>query len=139
MALKGTQTESNLWAAFSGESQTRNRYNYFAEVARKEGHEDLATIFDVLAEQEKNHAKIMLKFLNGIGDSITNLQIAAQNESYEGHTMYKNFERVAAEEGFDEIAKFFGNIAKVESEHEKIFLSFLNKLTSEKEKEKKEE
>lgn len=132
MALKGTQTESNLWAAFAGESQTRNRYNYFAEVAKAEGHEDLATMFDVLAEQEKNHAKIILKYLNGIKDSVTNLQIAAQNENYEGSTMYKEFQRVALEEGFDDIANFFGEISKIEMEHEKVFLSFLTRLTVEK-------
>lgn len=132
MSLKGTQTESNLWAAFAGESQTRNRYNYFAEVAKTEGHEELATIFDVLAEQEKNHAKMILKYLNGIKDSVTNLQIAAQNENYEGSTMYKEFQRIALEEGFDDIAKFFEEIAKIEREHEKVFLSFLTKLTAEK-------
>ena len=133
MALKGTQTESNLWAAFAGESQTRNRYNYFAEVAKAEGYEDLATMFDVLAEQEKNHAKIILKYLNGIKDSVTNLQIAAQNENYEGSTMYKEFQSVALKEGFHDIANFFGEISKIEMEHEKVFLSFLTRLTVEKE------
>lgn len=132
MALKGTQTESNLWAAFAGESQTRNRYNYFAEVAKAEGYEDLATMFDVLAEQEKNHAKIILKYLNGIKDSVTNLQIAAQNENYEGSTMYKEFQSVALNEGFHDIANFFGEISKIEMEHEKVFLSFLTRLTVEK-------
>ncbi|SDJ97910.1 rubrerythrin family protein [Natronincola ferrireducens] len=128
MSLKGTKTEENLWAAFAGESQTRNKYTYFAEIARHEGHENIAAVFDILGDQEKDHAKTILSFLNGLKDTATNLRISAENEGYEGTTMYKEFERVAREEGFMEIADFFENVGKIEMEHEKMFLSLLNQL-----------
>jgi len=128
MNLKGSKTEANLWAAFAGESQARNKYTYFASQAKKEGLEQIAGIFLETADNEKEHAKRLFKFLEGIGDTAQNLEEAAKGENYEHTTMYKEFEKVAREEGFDEIADVFREIAEVEEEHEKRYLALLKRL-----------
>ena len=128
MELKGSKTEANLRAAFAGESQARNKYTYYASVAKKEGYEQIASIFLETAENEKEHAKIHYKYLNGIGDTKTNLQDAANGENYEWVTMYEEFAKVAEEEGFDEIAKKFRGIGKVEKEHEERYRKLLADL-----------
>ncbi|WP_039766702.1 rubrerythrin [Caldicellulosiruptor sp. F32] len=126
--LKGTQTEKNLWAAFAGESQARNKYTYFASQARKEGYEQIAAIFEETAENEKEHAKLFFKFLNGIGNTAENLKAAAEGEHYEWSEMYKEFARVAREEGFDEIATAFEFVAKVEEKHEERYRKLLENV-----------
>lgn len=131
MKLKGTQTEKNLLAAFAGESQARNRYNYFASQARKDGYEQISAIFAETADQEKEHAKREFKFLEGgeleitagfpagvIGGTLENLKAAAAGEHYEQTRMYPEFAETAEKEGFDEIAKVFRNIAIAEKRHE---------------------
>ncbi|MCG9967120.1 rubrerythrin family protein [Pelotomaculum terephthalicicum JT] len=128
MELKGSRTEANLMAAFAGESQARNKYSYFASAAKKEGYEQISAIFLETADNEKEHAKRILKFLNGIGNTEKNLQAAAEGENYEWTSMYKEFEAVAREEGFTEIANFFGSVATVEKEHEKRYLALLENL-----------
>ena len=128
MSLKGTKTERNLWTAFAGESQARNKYDFFAEVARQNGHENIAIAFEEISNQEKEHAKIMFSYLNGLKDTVSNLKTSAQNENYEGNTMYKEFERVARQEGLEEIANYFARVSKIEIEHEKIFISLLDKI-----------
>ncbi len=128
MKLAGTKTEANLWEAFSGESQARNKYTYFASVAKKEGYEQIAAIFLETAEQEKEHAKRAFKFLNGIGNTSENLKAAAEGENYEWTEMYKNFAVDAREEGFQDIAFFFEKVALVEAEHERRYLKLLQNL-----------
>ncbi|MCL6635323.1 MAG: rubrerythrin family protein [Peptococcaceae bacterium] len=128
MELKGSRTEANLKAAFAGESQARNKYTYFAGVAKKEGYEQIAALFLETADNEKEHAKRIFKFLNGIGTTAENLKEAAGGENYEWSSMYKEFEAVAREEGFKEIADFFKSVAAVEKEHEKRFLALLDNL-----------
>jgi rubrerythrin len=130
MELKGSQTEKNLLIAFAGESQARNRYAYYASVARKEGYEQIAAIFLETAENEKEHAKVFFKHLGEgtaeivagypfhLGDTLTNLLAAAEGENYEWTTMYQDFAEVAQKEGFKEIAVSFREIAKVEKFHE---------------------
>jgi len=132
MELKGTKTEQNLLAAFAGESQARNKYTYFATVAKEEGFEQIAGIFLETAENEREHAKREFDFLKGIGDTNANLKAAAQGEHYEWTEMYPEFERVAREEGFTEIADFFKEVAEVEEEHEKRYLALLKNLEGEK-------
>ncbi|MCC5910531.1 MAG: rubrerythrin family protein [Clostridiaceae bacterium] len=127
-SLKGTKTEANLWTAFAGESQTRNKYTYFSEMAKTEGYENIATVFETIANQEREHAKHVLNYLNGIRDTETNLKVASQSENYEGDTMYAEFSKVARSEGLDEIADFFEKVAAVELEHEKVFQSLLKRL-----------
>jgi rubrerythrin len=127
-SLAGTRTEKNLWAAFAGESQARNKYTYFASVAKKAGYEQIAAIFLETADNEKEHAKRILKFLGGIGDTEANLEAAAQGENYEWTSMYREFAAVAREEGFDEIAAFFEGVARVEEEHEKRFRALMQNL-----------
>ena len=130
-SLKGTQTEKNLLAAFAGESQARNRYTYFASVAKKEGFEQISAIFTETADNEKEHAKVFFKYLEGgeveitaaypagvIGDTLANLKAAAAGEKLEWGTLYPEFARVAKEEGFTDIYNSFTQIAAVESEHE---------------------
>lgn len=117
-SLYGTQTEKNLWTAFAGESQARNKYDYFASQAKKEGYEQIAAIFAETALNEKEHAKMWFKELNGIGITMANLMAAAQGEHDEWTDMYKNFAKTAREEGFAEIAQSFENVAAVEKEHE---------------------
>uniref|UniRef100_A0A7C2EIZ8 Rubrerythrin family protein n=1 Tax=Ammonifex degensii TaxID=42838 RepID=A0A7C2EIZ8_9THEO len=125
MELKGTRTEANLWAAFAGESQARNKYTYFASVARKEGYEQIAAIFQETADNEKEHAKRIFKFLRGIGSTRENLQVAAEGENYEWSAMYPEFARVAEEEGFPEIAGVLRKIAEVEKHHEERYRALL--------------
>lgn len=126
--LKGTQTEKNLQAAFAGESMARNKYSYFASRAKKEGYEQIAAIFTETADNEKEHAKMWAKILGEIGDTRANLKAAADGENYEWTNMYKEFEAVAIQEGFDQIAAYFKEIAEVEEEHEKRYLALLKNL-----------
>jgi len=128
MKLKGTQTEKNLWAAFSGESQARNKYTFYAGVARKEGYQQIAGIFEQTADHEKEHAKRAFKFLHALGNTKENLKDAASGENYEWTTMYKEFEKTAREEGFDEIADFFQEVGEVEEEHEKRYNALLKNV-----------
>lgn len=128
MELKGSKTEANLKAAFAGESQARNKYTYWASVAKKEGYEQIAGIFLETADNEKEHAKRLFKFLNGITDTKTHLKEAAAGENYEYTNMYVEFEKIAREEGFDEIADVFREIGEVEAEHEKRFLALLKNI-----------
>jgi len=137
--LKGTKTEQNLLAAFAGESQARNKYTYFASVAKKEGFEQIADIFLETAENEREHAKMAAKFLNMIGNTQDNLKAAISGENYEWTQMYKDFEKTAREEGFNEIAEFFKKVAEVEEHHEKRFKKLLENLKSEEVFKKKEE
>ncbi len=128
MELKGSKTEQNLRDAFSGESEARNKYTYFASVAKKEGYEQIANLFLETAENEKEHAKIYFKLLNGIGNTEQNLEAAADGENYEWTDMYENFANVADEEGFTEIATTFRNIAAIEREHEERYRKLLANL-----------
>lgn len=130
MNIKGTITEQNLWTAFAGESQTRNKYIYFAKMAEEEGHEHIASVFRKIAQEEEEHAKTMFQFLKGIKDTKTNLKLSAQNENYEATTMYKEYEKVAAEEGFPKIAAFFKEVAKIEKVHEEMFTELLMDIIS---------
>jgi rubrerythrin len=128
MGLKGSKTEQNLHAAFIGESQARNKYTYFATAAKEEGFEQVAGIFLETAENEREHAKKEFDFLKGIGGTNANLKAAAEGEHYEWTQMYPEFERVAREEGFSEIADFFKEVAEVEENHEKRYLTLLKNL-----------
>lgn len=128
MELKGSKTEQSLLTAFAGESQARNKYTYFSSVAKKEGFEQIAGIFSETADNEKEHAELWFKFLNGIGDTPANLQAAAEGEHYEWTDMYAGFEKIAREEGFTEIADFFKEVAEVEEEHEKRYLALLTNV-----------
>lgn len=127
MELKGSKTESNLLAAFAGESQARNKYTYYASKAKKEGYEQIAAIFEETANNEKEHAKMWFKALNGgeIPNTITNLKDAANGENFEWTDMYKNFAEVAREEGFDEIARLFEGVLKIEKSHEERYLKLV--------------
>ncbi len=120
-----TKTEENLKAAFSGESQARNRYDYFAKVARNEGYLYIARIFEETAENEKQHAKDELRLLDGIGDTKANLKAAAEGEHYENSEMYPNFEKDAVKEGNEKAARLFREIAEVEKRHEERFRKLL--------------
>lgn len=122
---EGTQTEKNLEAAFAGESQARNKYTYFASKAKKEGFEQIASLFLKTADNEKEHAKMWFKELNGIGDTAQNLEAAAEGENYEWTDMYDRFAKEAEEEGFKEIAATFRGIAAVEKEHEERYRKLL--------------
>ncbi len=126
--LKGSKTEANLKAAFAGESQARNKYNYFASKARKDGYEQIAEIFDETAANEKEHAKIWFKLLQGINGTPDNLLAAAEGENYEWMDMYAGFARDAREEGFDEIAALFDGVAAIEKEHEERFRKLLKNI-----------
>lgn len=128
MELKGSKTEANLKAAFSGESEARNKYTYFASVAKKEGYEQIAALFLETAENEKEHAKIHFKYLQGIGDTKANLADAAAGENYEWTDMYANFAKVAEEEGFTEIADKFRQIGEIEKHHEERYRKLLENL-----------
>ena len=124
--LKGTKTEANLQTAFAGESMARNKYTYFASKAKKDGYVQIAKIFEETAANEKEHAKIWFKLLNGgIGTTEENLVAAAAGENYEWTDMYAEFAKVAKEEGFDHIAALFEGVAKVEKEHEERYLKLL--------------
>lgn len=128
--LKGTKTEKNLWEAFAGESQARNKYTYFAAVARKEGYQQVAEIFEETAYNEKEHAKIHFKLLNGIGSTIDNLKEAASGENGEWTDMYPRMAKEAREEGFTEIADVFEGIAKIEKDHEERYKRLLENIQS---------
>lgn len=128
MELKGSKTEQNLKAAFSGESEARNKYTYFASVAKKEGYEQIAALFLETADNEKEHAKLHFKYLNGIGDTKANLAAAAEGENYEWTDMYDTFAKEADEEGFKEIAATFRGIAAIEKEHEERYRKLLANL-----------
>jgi len=127
--LKGTRTEANIKEAFAGESMARNKYTYWASVAKKEGYEQIAAIFLETADHEKEHAKRLLKFLPGtIGDTKQNLREAAAGENHEWTSMYKKMAEEAKAEGFEKIAEVFTEIAEVEEEHEKRFLALLKNV-----------
>ena len=140
-SLKGTKTEKNLLTAFAGESQARNRYTYFASKAKKEGYEQISGIFAETADNEKEHAERLFKFLEGgeaevaaafpagiIGKTVDNLKAAAGGENYEHTTMYPEFAKVADEEGFNEIASVFTSIAVAEKQHEKRYLGLAENI-----------
>ena len=127
-ALKGSKTEQNLMAAFAGESQARNKYTYFASAARKEGYEQIAAIFLETAEQEKEHAKLHLKLLEGIGDTRANLKAAAGGENHEWTRMYPDMAGTAREEGLEHIALLFERLAQIEREHEARYAKLLEHL-----------
>ncbi len=126
--LKGTKTERNLAAAFAGESQARNKYTYFASVAKKEGYEQIAALFLKTADNEKEHAKLWLKELGGIGDTAQNLAAAAEGENYEWTDMYDTFAKEAEEEGFTAIAARFRAVAAIEKAHEERYRALLNNV-----------
>ena len=126
--LKGTKTEKNLLDAFAGESQARNKYTYFASAAKKEGYEKIASIFLETADNEKEHAKLHLKALSGIGDTIANLTAAAAGENHECISMYPDMAKQAREEGFDEIARVFEGIGKIEKEHRDRYQALLKSV-----------
>ncbi len=123
MELKGSKTEQNLMTAFAGESQARNKYTYFASQAKKDGYEQIASIFEETANNEKEHAKMWFKLLNDgkVPDTLTNLLAAANGENYEWTDMYKGFAETARAEGFNDIADKFEGVAKIEAEHEKRY------------------
>ena len=124
----GTQTEKNLKAAFSGESEARNKYTYFASVAKKEGYEQIAALFLKTAENEKEHAKLWFKELEGIGNTATNLAEAANGENYEWTDMYAGFAKTAEEEGFPELAAKFRLVAAIEKSHEERYRALLKNV-----------
>ena len=125
--LKGTKTEANLEAAFAGESQARNKYTYYASQAKKDGYVQIAAIFEETAANEKEHAKLWFKILNGgkVGPTVENLKDAAAGENYEWTDMYATFAKEAREEGFDDIANLFEGVAAIEKEHEERYLKLL--------------
>ena len=128
MKYAGTKTERNLREAFAGESQARNQYTYFASVAKKAGYEQIAAIFLKTAENEKEHAKLWLKALEGIGDTKAKLAAAAAGENYEWTDMYDRFAKEAEEEGFPELAAQFRGVAAIEKSHEERFRALLNNV-----------
>jgi len=141
MELKGSKTENNLLTAFAGESQARNRYTFFASAAKKEGYEQISAIFTETAENEKEHAKRLFKFLQGgevtisatfpagiVGTTAENLKSSADGENHEQTTMYPEFSQIAEEEGFFDIAQVFRSIAVAEKQHEKRYLDLLTNL-----------
>ena len=125
---KGTQTEKNLQTAFAGESQARNKYTYFASVAKKQGFEQISALFLKTAENEKEHAKIWFKELNGIGDTAANLAAAAEGENYEWTDMYAEFAKTADAEGFPELAEKFRLIGAIEKHHEERYRALLKNV-----------
>ena len=128
MELKGTKTEANLAFAFAGESQARNKYDYFASRAKKDGYEQIAALFQETALNEKEHAKLWFKHLGGIGDTPANLAAAAAGEHEEWTEMYRKFAEEARAEGFEEIAKQFEGVAAIEKEHEERYRKLLNNI-----------
>ena len=124
----GTQTEKNLEAAFAGESQARNKYTYFASKAKKEGFEQIAALFLKTADNEKEHAKMWFKELNGISDTAENLAAAADGENYEWTDMYEEFAKTAEEEGFSDLAKKFRLVAAIEKHHEERYRALLKNV-----------
>ena len=132
MELKESKTYENLMTAFAGESQARNKYTYFASKAKKEGYEQIASIFEETANNEKEHAKMWFKLLNGgeIGTTSENLKAAAEGENYEWTDMYATFAKEAKEEGFDHIAFLFEEVAKIEKEHEERYMTLLGNVNN---------
>ena len=128
MELKGSKTEANLWIAFAGESQARNKYDYFASKAKKEGYEQIAAIFQETALNEKEHAKLWFKALDGIGSTEENLVAAAAGENEEWTRMYAEMAKTAEEEGFLALAAQFEGVAKIEKTHEERYLKLLDNL-----------
>jgi len=142
MEFKGSKTERNVLAAFAGESQARTRYSFFSSVAKKEGYEQISAIFEETSENEKEHAKLFFKHLQGgtaqidaaypagtIGTTAQNLKASAEGEKFEWGTLYPNFGNIAEEEGFKEVAATFRSIAKVEAYHERRYLKLLENVT----------
>ena len=136
--LKGTKTEQNLMTAFAGESQARNKYTYFASVAKKEGYEQIAAIFEETANNEKEHAKLWFKALGGLGDTAANLLAAAEGENYEWTDMYATFAKEAEEEGFKALAAQFKMVAAIEKAHEERYRKLLSNVEMQKVFEKSE-
>ena len=132
MELKGSKTEKNLRTAFSGESEARNKYTYFASVARKEGFEQIAEIFQKTADNEKEHAKMWFKALDGLSDTAANLLSAAEGENYEWTDMYATFAKEAEEEGFTDIAAKFRMVAAIEKTHEERYRALLSNVEMQK-------
>lgn len=129
MNLKGTKTEKNLMEAFAGESMARNKYTYFASKAKKEGYEQIASIFQATADNEKEHAKLWFKLLSGgIGSTLDNLKAAAAGENDEWTDMYARMAKEAREEGFDDIARLFDGVAAIEKEHEERYLKLVENI-----------
>ena len=128
MELKGTKTEQNLMTAFAGESQARNKYTYFASVAKKEGYEQIAAIFQQTADNEKEHAKLWFKELGALGDTAANLASAAEGENYEWTDMYATFAKEAEEEGFTALAEKFRAVAAIEKTHEERYRKLLSNV-----------
>ena len=128
--LKGTKTEQNLMTAFAGESQARNKYTYFASKAKKDGYVQIAKIFEETADNEKEHAKMWFKLLEGgsVKDTISNLKAAAEGENFEWTDMYAGFAEEARKEGFDEIAVLFEGVAAIEKEHEERYRQLLARV-----------
>ena len=125
---EGTKTEQNLLAAFAGESQARNKYTYFASKAKKEGFEQIAALFLKTADNEKEHAKLWFKELNGIGSTLENLEAAANGENYEWTDMYEEFAKTADKEGFHELAEKFRGVALIEKHHEERYRALLKNI-----------
>lgn len=139
MKLKGTKTEANLMTAFAGESQASNKYTYFASVAKKEGYEQIASIFQRTADNEKEHAKMWFKALGELGDTAANLAAAAEGENYEWTDMYDTFAKEAEEEGFAELAAKFRMVGAIEKAHEERYRALLKNVEMQKVFEKSEE
>ena len=139
MNLKGTKTEKNLMAAFAGESQARNKYTYFASVAKKEGYQQIAEIFEKTANNEKEHAKLWFKALGELSDTATNLLHAAEGENYEWTDMYDRMAKEADEEGFHELAEQMRGVAAIEKTHEERYRALLNNVEMKSVFEKSEE
>lgn len=139
MELKGSKTEQNLMTAFAGESQARNKYTYFASVAKKEGYEQISAIFQQTADNEKEHAKLWFKELGLLGDTAKNLLAAAEGEYYEWTDMYDGFAKVADEEGFTELAERFRKVAAIEKTHEERYRKLLKNVEMQQVFEKSEE
>lgn len=131
-SLKGTKTEKNLWEAFAGESQARNKYTYFASVAKKAGYEQIAALFLKTADNEKEHAKMWFKALGELGTTEENLLAAAKGENGEWTDMYKRMAEEADEEGFSELARKFRAVAMIEKSHEERYIALLNNLNEDK-------
>ena len=128
MELKGSKTEQNLMTAFAGESQARNKYTFYASKAKKDGYEQIASIFEETAQNEKEHAKMWFKELNGIGNTEENLAAAAEGENYEWTDMYEGFAKTAEEEGFPELAAKFRKVGEIEKHHEERYRALLHNV-----------
>ena len=139
MELKGSKTEKNLMTAFAGESEARNKYTYFASVAKKEGYEQISAIFLKTAENEKEHAKMWFKALGGLSDTAKNLAAAAEGENYEWTDMYATFAKEAEEEGFTALAEKFRRVGEIEKSHEERYRALLSNVEMQKVFEKSEQ